>query len=452
MCQAIAGKITRITEYVGDRPVRGTVQYMGPEGIEQEVSLAFVPEVAEGNYVLVHVGLPLQIITEQEALEKEEWRRKISRMIVDDRGNETSYLRSEEPIKLLIAEIRRLATREYTIMEVCGGQTEIIDCYKFNKLLEGRVKLVPGPGCPVCVTTANYIDLSIDLACREQVVVAAFGDIMHTPGSYGMSLARAIAERNAKVVEVDSPDAALFYALRHPDVQVVYFAIGFETTSAPNALTLYEAVTKKVSNFSMLVTQVMVPPALRLLLSTPDFHVDGFLGAGHVCSVMGYHEYHPIARKYRVPIVVTGFEPVDLLLGVYQCVRMLEEGRVGVENAYPRIVTEEGNVEAQRLIKKMFRHEDCEWNGFGVVPESGLRIRPRYKTFDALHRFGVTLGPSVRDPRCKLTDIYLNKCTPRDCPEFGTSCTPACQVGPGMGGEGPCKSAYKTFILREEAL
>jgi hydrogenase expression/formation protein HypD len=439
MCQAIAGKLIQVHGH------QGVVQYMGPEGLEQHVSLMFVPQAQVGDYLLVHVGLPLHIITYEEALYREELRRKIIRMINADRGNETDYLRSEGPIQVLLDAIRHVATREYTIMEVCGGQTEVIDLYNFRTLLAGSVRFADGPGCPVCVTPANMIDAAIDLACRTNVVLAAFGDIMRTPGSYGMSLARARAERNASIYEVDSPDAALFYARQHPDIEVVYFAIGFETTSAPNALTLYEAMSENVQNFSMLVTQVMVPPALHMLLTTPGFHVDGFLGAGHVCAIMGYHEYHSIAEQYKIPIVITGFEPVDFLLGVYQCVEMLEAGRYGVENAYPRMVTEQGNIQAQDYMRRMFYHEHCEWNGFGIVPYSGLHIRPKYRMYDALHRFGVHVRTSIPDPRCKLREIYTNQCTPRHCPEFCTSCTPETPIGAGMLGEGPCKSAYITL-------
>ncbi|HEY8505990.1 MAG TPA: hydrogenase formation protein HypD, partial [Gemmataceae bacterium] len=281
----------------------------------------------------------------------------------------------------------RVVTRPWTIMEVCGGQTHTIVRYGIDELLPPGVELVHGPGCPVCVTPLEQIDRAVAIAARPDVIFCSFGDMLRVPGSRRDLFAVKAAGGDVRIVY--SPLDCLRIAEQNPDRTVVFFAVGFETTAPANAMAVWQAKRRGLTNFAVLVSHVLVPPAITAILSSPTNRVQGFLAAGHVCTVMGYEEYEPLAERFGVPIVVTGFEPLDLLEGVYRCVRMLEEGRTGVENQYARAVRREGNPSARRLISEVFAISDRKWRGIGNIPQSGYRLAPAYADFDAERRFAV---------------------------------------------------------------
>jgi hydrogenase expression/formation protein HypD len=327
-------------------------------------------------------------------------------------------------------------------MEVCGGQTHAILRFGIDALLPKELTLVHGPGCPVCVTPVALIDKAVEIAGRPGVVFCSFGDMLRVPGS-SRDLFGAKSE-GADVRVVYSPLDALQLARSLPDRQVVFFAVGFETTAPANALAAHQAAREGLKNFSLLVSHVLVPPAMRAILSGPDCRIDGFLAAGHVCAVMGYAEYEPIARAHGVPIVVTGFEPLDILQGVYLCVRQLEERRSVVENQYARSVRREGNPEARRLIREVFEVCRRNWRGVGEIPESGLRLRDAYSAFDAERRFGLAGETAERPGDCISGLILRGLKKPHDCPVFGTRCTPEHPLGATMvSSEGACAAYYR---------
>jgi hydrogenase expression/formation protein HypD len=340
------------------------------------------------------------------------------------------------------AAIRRIATRPWTLMEVCGGQTHAIVRFGIDQLLPSGVTLVHGPGCPVCVTPIHLIDAAIEIASLEEVIFCSFGDMLRVPGSARDLLAVKALGGDVRVVY--SPLDALALAKRHPAKQVVFFAVGFETTAPANAMAVYRADRERVDNFSMLVAHVLVPPAMSSILASPANRVQGFLAAGHVCAVMGYTEYEPLARRFNVPIVVTGFEPLDILQGVYLCVRQLEEGRAEVENQYARAVRREGNPEAQAMVKEVFEAAPRTWRGIGDIPGSGLALRPRYARFDALQRFPLREPASSPGTECIAGEILLGGKIPSDCPAFGGRCTPERPLGaPMVSSEGACAAYYR---------
>jgi hydrogenase expression/formation protein HypD len=348
--------------------------------------------------------------------------------------------RDAEAVQRLSAEVSRTVTRPWTIMEVCGGQTHAIVKYGLDRLLPADVELVHGPGCPVCVTPLEMIDRAHAIAGRPEVILCSFGDMLRVPGSRGDLLQ--LKARGSDVRVVYSPLDAVSLAAAHPDRQVVFFAIGFETTAPANAMAIWQARQRHLTNFSALVSQVLVPPAMTAILQAPDNLVQGFLGPGHVCTVMGNAEYEPIARRFRVPIVVTGFEPVDLLEGVLWTVRQLEAGRAAVENQYARSVRPEGNAAARQLIDEVFEICDQKWRGVGLIPRSGLRLREAYRGHDAERRFEVkhidTQEPSI----CISGQILRGLKKPHDCPAFGKECTPLTPLGATMvSSEGAC-AAY----------
>jgi hydrogenase expression/formation protein HypD len=347
------------------------------------------------------------------------------------------------------ASVRRWAdaiaaatTRPWTIMEICGGQTHAIVKYGLDALLPPSITLVHGPGCPVCVTPIEIIDAAILLAARPDVILCSFGDMLRVPGSDTDLLS--VKARGGDVRMVYSPLDALTIAADNPGRQVVFFAVGFETTAPANAMSVYQARERHLENYSVLVSHVLVPPAMEAILSSPDNQVQGFLAAGHVCTVMGYTEYEPLAARYRVPIVVTGFEPVDILHGVHLCVRQLEQGRAEVENAYARIVTREGNKPAQALVATVFEVVDRNWRGIGVIPKSGLGVRPEFARFDAERRFDLSIAPDERPTPCISGDVLRGVKRPHDCPAFGTECTPEHPLGaPMVSSEGACAAYYR---------
>lgn len=354
-----------------------------------------------------------------------------------------------EPCKVreLAGAIGSLVTRSHTIMEICGGQTHAIMRYGLDTLLPASVNLVHGPGCPVCVTAIDDIDRAIELAGRPYITLCSFGDMLRVPGR-DSDLRTARAE-GADVRVVYSPTDALAIAEANPSRQIVLFAIGFETTAPATAMAAYAASRRGLGNFSMLVSHVLVPPAIRALLSAEDNQVEGFLAAGHVCTVMGTQEYVPLAEQFRVPIVVTGFEPLDIMQGTYLLLKQLEEGRCEVENAYRRTARTEGNPAARSMMDEVFQVADRAWRGFGVIPESGLVLAEAYSDLDAARRFGL---PIVRDEAsracginsCRAGDVLRGVIKPDQCQAFGTTCNPDGPLGaPMVSSEGACAAYYR---------
>ena len=346
----------------------------------------------------------------------------------------------------LVREIARATTRPWTIMEVCGGQTHAIIRFGIDALLAAEIELVHGPGCPVCVTPVELIDRAIELARRPEVTLCSFGDMLRVPGSRTDLLTVKAGGGDVRIVY--SPLDAVRLAERRPDLQIVFFAVGFETTAPATALAVYRAARRGVPNFSLLVAHVLVPPAMESLLAAPHNRVQGFLAAGHVCTVTGFREYEPLARRRRVPIVVTGFEPLDVLQGVLACVRQLEAGRYEVENQYARCVRRDGNPSARRLVDEVFEVASRRWRGLGEIPDSGLRLRAEYAAHDAEARFAC--GPAVADEsgddagECIAGQILQGIKKPHDCPAFGTRCTPEHPLGaPMVSSEGACAAYFR---------
>ncbi len=349
--------------------------------------------------------------------------------------------RDGEIAQCLAAEIRRMTTRPWAIMEVCGGQTHSIIRNGIDQLLPPEIELIHGPGCPVCVTPLEVIDRALAIAARPDVIFCSFGDMLRVPGSR-YDLFRVKSE-GGDVRVVYSPLDAVAIARDNPDKQVVFFGIGFETTAPANAMAVVVAKRQGLKNFSMLVSHVLVPPAIEAIMNSPTHRVQAFLAAGHVCSVMGYWQYPPLAEKYRVPIVVAGFEPLDILEGIRRAVRQLEAGAAYVENAYPRAVTLEGNQPAQRMLAEVFEPTDRAWRGIGVIPNSGWRLRDAYREFDAEARFDVAGIRAQESPICRSGDVLQGKIKPIECPAFGNPCTPRMPLGATMvSSEGACAAYY----------
>jgi hydrogenase expression/formation protein HypD len=342
----------------------------------------------------------------------------------------------------LLDAIRRTQTRPWTVMEVCGGQTHTLVRSGIDRLVPQGLRLVHGPGCPVCVTPLEQIDRALAIAGRPGVVFLSFGDMLRVPGSEGDLLG--VRARGGDVRIVYSPLDAVRIAGETPDRQVVFFAVGFETTAPATALAAWEARRRGLKNFSMLVSHVLVPPAMEAILGAPANRVQGFLAAGHVCTVMGFEEYLEIAARYRVPIVVTGFEPVDLLEGILMVVRQLEAGRHEVENQYARAVRRAGNARAQEVIAEVYEVCDRPWRGLGVLPRSGLRLTPSYRDFDAEARFAVEAIRTVEPAECRSGEVLQGLIYPDQCAAFGTRCTPEHPLGaPMVSSEGACAAYWK---------
>ncbi len=342
----------------------------------------------------------------------------------------------------IVNEISRILTRNWVIMEVCGGQTHAIVKYGLDQLFPKQVELVHGPGCPVCVTPLALIDKALAIASRHDVIFCSFGDMMRVPGSVDDLLQ--IKAQGGDIRIVYSPLDALKIASENPDKKVVFFAVGFETTVPANAMAVWKAKEDSVRNFSMLVSHVLVPPAMTAILNSPENRVQGFLAAGHVCSVMGYWEYEPISADYRVPIVVSGFEPLDILEGILMVVRQLEQGKAEVENQYTRIVTRQGNTLAQEKILDVFDVCDRKWRGIGEIPRSGLRLKDEFKSFDAAKIFETKQIQTQESPLCISGEILQGLKKPDDCPAFGGQCTPENPLGTTMvSSEGTCAAFYQ---------
>ncbi|MEE3717963.1 hydrogenase formation protein HypD [Tumidithrix elongata RA019] len=349
----------------------------------------------------------------------------------------------------LAQEIASLVTQPWTIMEICGGQTHAIVKYGIDELLPKNITLIHGPGCPVCVTPIERIDRAIAIASQPDVVLCSFGDMLRVPGSAIDLLA--VKATGADIRIVYSPLDCLKIAQQNPDKQVVFFAVGFETTAPATAMAIYQAKQLDLKNFSMLVSHVLVPPAMEAILSSSDCRIQGFLAAGHVCTVMGYNEYIPIAQKYHVPIVVTGFEPIDVLQGIHLCIQQLESDKAEVENQYTRSVRREGNIKAMELIGEVFKVVPQQWRGIGEIAESGLGLQDNYAAFDAYQRFPLPLiSHEVDRKRNTESDLCISGLIlqgikkPHECSAFGTICTPEHPLGaPMVSSEGACAAYYR---------
>lgn len=338
--------------------------------------------------------------------------------------------------------LRQTLTKPWTIMEICGGQTHAIVRFGLEELLPSELTLVHGPGCPVCVTPLELIDRALAIASRPDVIFCSFGDMLRVPGTSTDLLS--VKAKGGDVRIVYSPMDAVQLARSNPEKQVVFFAVGFETTAPANAMAVYQASQNGVTNFSILVAHVCVPPAMEAILSSPSCRVQGFLAAGHVCSVMGWREYVPIAAKYKVPIVVTGFEPLDILQGLLMCVKQLEEGRFKVENQYERAVGFAGNEKAQEIMLKVFEVTDRKWRGIGSIPQSGLALRPSFSSFDAEKRFDVGNLTAEEPKQCMSGLVLQGLMKPHECPAFGKECTPENPLGaPMVSSEGACAAYYR---------
>ena len=341
----------------------------------------------------------------------------------------------------LAQSIKDIASKPWVLMEVCGGQTHTIVKQGIDQLLDGAVEMIHGPGCPVCVTPLEQIDRALHLAARPDVIFTSFGDMLRVPGSNSDLFQ--VRARGGDVRVVYSPLDALEIAKRTPDREVVFFAVGFETTAPANAMTVWQAKRLGIDNFSVLVSHVTVPPAIAAILDAPDNRVQGFLAAGHVCTVMGWREYEPLAVRYEVPIVVTGFEPLDILEGILMAVRQLEDGRYEVENQYVRSVKRDGNRPAQEAVRQVFHVVDRQWRGIGEIPASGLGLRDEFAAYDAELKFGLREIKATEPEECRAGDVLRGKLRPHDCPAFGNRCTPEHPLGaPMVSSEGTCAAYY----------
>ncbi|MEW5874095.1 MAG: hydrogenase formation protein HypD [Candidatus Zixiibacteriota bacterium] len=350
--------------------------------------------------------------------------------------------RDGEAARKMARAIHGVVTRPWTIMEVCGGQTHSIARFGIEELLPSSLTIVHGPGCPVCVTPIEQIDRACALAARPGVTFCSFGDMLRVPGSRTDLLT--VKSMGGDVRMVYSPTDAVEIARTNRDREVVFFAVGFETTAPANALAVRQAYTEGLTNFSILVSQVLVPPAMRTILSSPSNRVQGFLAAGHVCTVAGYAQYDALAAQYHVPIVVTGFEPLDILQGILMCVRQLEEGRAEVENQYARAVSRAGNVSAQAMMDEVFEVTTRAWRGIGQIEQSGLSLREKYKALNAEARFGLTAIHAAESGECESGLILQGVKKPPECAAFGTRCTPEHPLGATMvSSEGACAAYYR---------
>jgi len=350
--------------------------------------------------------------------------------------------RDKQLVENLVRSIRKEVTRSWTIMEICGGQTHSIMKYNLQELLPPEINLIHGPGCPVCVTPVERIDAALEIALDPRVILTSFGDMLRVPGSKEDLLS--VKARGGDIRMVYSPLDSLEIATRNPEREVVFFGVGFETTAPAVAMAVKQAHRKGIPNFTVLVSHVRVPPAIELLMASEQNRIEGFLAAGHVCTVMGTHEYVPLSEQFNIPIVITGFEPVDILLGLHKAVQMLEQHRHGVENAYPRSVKPEGNVPAQELLNEVFIPVDRTWRGIGTIPDSGLGLSAKFKQFDASERFETRHVDSRESDVCLAGMILTGQIKPSECPAFGIACTPEKPLGALMvSSEGACSAYYR---------
>lgn len=349
--------------------------------------------------------------------------------------------RSPEIVEALLKEIKQTVKGNWKIMEVCGGQTHSLVKNGLLNMLPENVTMIHGPGCPVCVTPVNLIDKAVYLALEHDVILCSYGDMIRVPGS-GISLLEAKG-KGGDVRILYSPLEAVKIAKDNPNREVVFFAVGFETTAPANALSVIHAHRESLKNYSILTSHVLVPPAMEAIMSDEDCRVDAFLGAGHVCTIMGISEYYPLVEKYEIPIVITGFEPTDLLEGILMAVKQLEKKEFKLENQYTRVVQSEGNKNAINMIDKIFEITDRDWRGIGNIPFSGYAVKKEYSAFDAMKKFNITIPEAQEDPTCLSGDVMKGKIKPHECPNFGKNCTPVKPLGaPMVSSEGACAAYY----------
>lgn len=355
--------------------------------------------------------------------------------------------RQPDLVKSVSQKIKHIATRPWTIMEVCGGQTHSIVKYGLHDLLPSHIRLIHGPGCPVCVTPIHLIDHALRIAEEPNTILCSFGDMLRVPGTYHDLLT--MKARGSDVRIINSPLDAVAIAENNPSKEVVLFAVGFETTAPANAMAVFLAKQRHISNFSLLASHVLVPPALRSILTSPGNEVQGFLAAGHVCTITGYEEYHELAKRYQTPMIVTGFEPLDILQGIYLCVEQLEQGRCFVTNQYIRSVKQQGNIHAKALLQEVFTVVDRQWRGMGTIPSSGFGLQKSYDAYNAEKKFPYTHLYPTKDTGCISGLVMQGKKKPCDCPLFGKGCTPETPLGaPMVSTEGAC-SAYYQYARRK---
>lgn len=356
--------------------------------------------------------------------------------------NNLSAFRDPQRAAGMLRHLKQTVTRKWVIMEMCGGQTHALMQSGIDQLLASEIEFIHGPGCPVCVTSLALIDQAIQLAHLPNVILTTYGDMLRVPGSNGNLFAARAAGCDVRVVYAALD--ALKIAKDNPDKEVVFFGIGFETTAPANGISVLQAARTGIRNYSVLVSQVRVPPALDLILSAPDNRVQGFLAAGHVCAVMGTSEYIPLSQKYRVPISVTGFEPVDLLAGILMVINDLESGTWQVSNAYPRGVSAQGNPGALAIINEIYKPCYRDWRGIGLIPDSGWRLKQKYTAYDAELKFKIPAMPNQESEICIAGLILRGLKSPQDCPAFGLNCTPENPLGAAMvSGEGTCAAYYR---------
>ncbi|MFH1446654.1 MAG: hydrogenase formation protein HypD [Chloroflexota bacterium] len=355
--------------------------------------------------------------------------------------------RNAELIKSILDQIQKITTHPWKLMEICGGQTHAIMQYGIDQFLPENIELIHGPGCPVCVTALELIDKALLIAQQPGVIFTSFGDMLRVPGSHHDLFS--VRAQGGDVRVVYSPLNAVKIAQANPEKDVVFFAIGFETTTPAAAMSILHAQKLGLTNFSILPANVLVPPAMHTILGRPNNQIQAFLAAGHVCAVMGYWEYEPIAQQYGIPIVVTGFEPLDLVNGIIMTVKQLESGKHLVENAYPRVVTRAGNQTAQAIMKKVFQPVDRKWRGIGVIPQSGLGLRAEYAQFNAENHFEIGAVNVMESPICIAGQVLQGLAKPFDCPAFGNECTPQTPLGaPMVSSEGACAAYYRYMRVR----
>lgn len=359
--------------------------------------------------------------------------------------------RDGKAARKLSAEIKSVVSKPWQIMEICGGQTHSILKYSIEELLPDEINLIHGPGCPVCVTPLELIDKAIAIAQREEVIFTSFGDMLRVPGSKHDLLS--VKAKGGSVKMVYSPLDAVKLAENNPDKKVVFFAVGFETTAPANAMSVVQARRKGLKNYSILCSQVLVPPAIEALLSSKQNNIQGFLAAGHVCTVMGYHEYFSISEKFKVPVVVTGFEPIDILQGILLSVKQLEAGKFEVQNQYSRVVSKEGNIAAQNLLEDVFERTDRKWRGIGSIPLSGFKLKEAYSDFDAERIFDVQYIETEESPLCIAGEVLQGIKNPVECSAFGKECTPEHPLGaPMVSTEGACAAYFHYGRYRHPGL
>ena len=443
MCLGVPGRVVRI---VNEQSLRmGEIDF---GGVTRKVCLAYVPEAIVGDYAIVHAGFAISIVDEEEAARTLELAREIETQLAGRRRvmKFLDEFRDAAVVRTLLERIRGTITRPWAIMEVCGGQTHTIVRYGLDELLPREVTLVHGPGCPVCVTPIEMIDLAIELSKRPGITLCSFGDMLRVPGSTcDLFDARATG---ADVRVVYSPLDALDLARREPSREVAFFAVGFETTAPTTAMAVHQAARLKVPNFSVIAAHVRVPPAIEAIVSSDDNRVQGFLAAGHVCTVMGIDEYRSLVEKFKVPIIITGFEPVDLLQGVAMCVAQLEQGRAEVENQYARSVRR-GQRRRARSDGEVFTFVDRRWRGLDTLPKSAMGLSDRYAAYDAIRRFDLTQVPADEPIECRAGEVLQGLLKPPQCPAFGSSCTPDHPFGaPMVSTEGACAAYFVPDALR----